>query len=125
LTVKKSSPKKDFNLYFTAIASTDNYINAFDRVVNIELVGLNDSFQSRIASTRHVNVYEPAPVYQINDVDDDYFLTQNDYKDKYVISYRIGYYNSVDDDNYNMKNFNGWGKLLINSSNQIYLSTKN
>ncbi len=115
-----SDIRTNLNLTFTAIASTDNVINAGNRNVFITYVGSSDALQHRIASTTAVDIVQTAGVScsEIKSSDADTLRNNVKYKD-YLFNYRVGYPES----NNTTRPYDSWGKMLINTTGSITLRT--
>ena len=116
-----SKNSSTLNLTFSAIATTDNYINAGNCNIDIVLVGTSDSLQHRIASTNRVTIPQTAvgaAGSEIETTDADYFIDNAKYN-SYSYNYRIGYAK----DNVVTRPYDNWGKLLITTTGSTTVRT--
>ena len=123
--VRSSSAKSSLNVTFSNVAyklNNKNVIDGYNRKIKIKAVGLSDSLQFRIASTKKVDFLSVLTGGEILDsTDGDYLLEFSGYED-YSRCYRIGY--SKNDDTYKERNYNTWGVLCIRTTNQTTLETQ-
>ena len=117
--LSKSNASVDIS--FTAVSHTDNTIDAKNRKVNIILKGVSDSLQSRLVCTKEVNIAENTAGQLISSVNDqDYLVNMPEYDD-YSKAYRLGY--TKNDTNYNTNAYDHWGKILLKTTGDVFVSS--
>ena len=120
--VLSNSASSNLDIAFSAVVykegGEDNIINAKNRNINLLLKGAVDYLQFRILCLGEVSVDGTANSV-ITATDKDYLLSYSKYSN-FTNMYRIGYIKG--NTTYNEYAFDEWGKLLVNSTGDIFVS---
>ena len=119
--VMENSAKSNLTLGFCAKATVDSVVEAKDRKVVLKVTTLENRLRFRILSTKAIQYIGPKIGEDILKGDHDYLLETLGFED-FDYSYRIGY---VKDEtvgtHYQNNSFNMWGKLLIYTTNDVFM----
>ena len=126
IDVLKNSASASLNIVFSAISKQnvedfENIIEAKDRNVSITLRGVTNDFRFRVLSTSNIQFSDNIRGIssRIESNDNDSLLGEDKYS-KYLNEYRIGYEKGLAS-----AEIERFGRLLINTTNNIFLYAQN
>ncbi|MBQ3047890.1 MAG: DUF4097 family beta strand repeat protein [Clostridia bacterium] len=127
ITVLENSANSRLNLSYCAVANKngtglEHFIKAKDRKVNFAVTTNSEAFKCRLLTTTDIKYTGTAFAIKVLESDADYLLNQNEYKDHYKNNYRVGYV--LDDLSGPINDYITYGKILIETTNDIYVSEK-
>ena len=120
IKVLSNSANSACNIAFTAVSTLENKIDAKNRKVNLYFINTSDYLRCRIVSKTVANIMGTAIGSEINPTDDDVIL---DEYEGFDYSYRVNY-NKDDATTYIPATYTQMGRLIITSTQQIYLYAK-